>query len=179
MDDPDAPHPGRGDEPGQIGGRSPAEPDDDVRAGQTGLPAHFPAEPGDGQRLALLRVGHLDAVGVDTSGLELPAGGLGGFGEGGLVDDERPRGAEARDGAGQALTDAAADPHRVGPVAADVDADGVGLRSVGHGSTLRDVPESSEYAGPDMRGSTRCQVERDENASSERGRVRIGFRRCQ
>ena len=122
MHDPDAAHPRRGDEPGQVGDRSPAEPDDDVRTGQAGLPAHLPAEPGDGQRLALLRVGHLDAVGVDAGRLELPAGGLGGLGERGLVDDERPRGAEVRDGAGQAVADAAADQHRVGPVASDVDA---------------------------------------------------------
>ena len=63
-------------------------------------------------------------MGVHTGRLELPTGRLGGLGERGLVDDERPRGAEVRDRPSQALTDSAADPHRVGPVASDVDADG-------------------------------------------------------
>ena len=119
--DPDSAHPCRGDEPGQIRHRSPAEPDDHVGAGEPGLPAHLPAEARDGQRLALLRVGHLDAVRIDAGGLELFPRGLGGVGESGLVDDERPPGAEPRHGGGETVAHRAADQDRIGLVGTDLD----------------------------------------------------------
>ena len=44
----------------------PPEGDDHVAAGEPDLAADLPAEPGDGERLALLGVGHLDPVRVDA-----------------------------------------------------------------------------------------------------------------
>ena len=42
---PDAAQPGRGDEPGQVGGRSPADADDGVGAGEAGRPSYVPEPP--------------------------------------------------------------------------------------------------------------------------------------
>ena len=59
LHDAHAAQPGRGDEAGEVGDRSPAEADDGVGAREVGLAEHLPAERGDLDALAGLGVGHL------------------------------------------------------------------------------------------------------------------------
>ena len=141
MDHADPAHPGRGDEPGQVGDRSPAEGDHHVAAGEPDAPAHLPAEAGDGQRLALLGVRQLDPVRVQARGGQLGADVLGGDGERGRVHEQSRAGAETGDGGGEVVAHTATDQDRVGPLGPHLDAHRIlpDARRVSHGATLRDA----------------------------------------
>ena len=52
--------PGRGDEPGQVGGRAAADPDHGVGSGEAGLTEHRPAAGGHVGRLGRLAIGNVD-----------------------------------------------------------------------------------------------------------------------
>ena len=56
--------PGRGDEPGEVGGGAAADADDDITAGEAGLAERLPAVRGDLGGLGLFRVGQLDGDGL-------------------------------------------------------------------------------------------------------------------
>ena len=60
--------PGRGDEPGEVGGRPPPTLDHGVGAGEAGLPEDAPEERGDLSGLGLLGVGHLGGVRLEALG---------------------------------------------------------------------------------------------------------------
>ena len=65
LHDPDAAQPGRRDEPREVGDRSPADPDDGVAAGETGLPEKLPASRRDRRGLAGLGVRDLGRDGLE------------------------------------------------------------------------------------------------------------------
>ncbi len=118
--DPHAAHPRGGDEPGQVGGRSPAEADDRVGSGQPDAAEHLPAEARHGEVLAVLGVGDLDAVSVDALLCQRGAHRLGGLRERRLVQDRH--GAGAGEFVDELTEQAPADDHRVGLGRLDVDA---------------------------------------------------------
>jgi hypothetical protein len=126
QDDLDAAQPGRGDEAGQVGGRSPADADDAVRPGHV-----VPREPGpqarrDRSGLGRLAVGHGLGVDLVAGRGERAAGRAGDLAEALGVDDHHGAGAVG-DQAGQLAEHADPDDHLVRPAA-------VGRRDVDPGS---------------------------------------------
>ena len=77
----DAAQPGRRGEPGDVGGRSAAEADDRVLAADADPAQHLPDEADDGQILAGLGIGDLDAMGVNTLVGQMVPDRLGGLGQ--------------------------------------------------------------------------------------------------
>ena len=60
MHDPDASQPGRGDEPGQIGRRAPADPDDGIAPREARGAESIPAGGEDSRGLRILSLGDID-----------------------------------------------------------------------------------------------------------------------
>ena len=116
QDDLDPAQPGRGDEAGQVGGRSAADADDAVRPGHV-----VPREPGPQVRrdlggLGRLAVGHGLGVHLVAGRGERAAGRAGDLAEALGVDDHHGAGA-VRHQAGQLAEHADADDHLVRPAA--------------------------------------------------------------
>jgi hypothetical protein len=120
VDQPDAPHPGGRDETGQVGDRAAAEPDDRAPPVQADAAEDLPAEAGDGQRLAVLRVRDLDPVRFDPGFGEFRADRLRGAGERGWVDQRDLR--RVAQHLRQLAEQAAADDHLVRVSGPDLDA---------------------------------------------------------
>jgi len=116
QDHADAAEPGRGDEPGQVGGRSAADADHAVGPGDAvrGQPGPQPGRDLDG--LGRLAVGHRLGVHGQARGSQCAARGAGDLAEAGGVDDHDGAGAGGNQ-AGQFAEHPDADHHLVGRAA--------------------------------------------------------------